>query len=211
MPSAKEFWSSRLKNIDITKIDLSEDRSEEMLHYYCDNYLQEKATVLDLACGGGRNARYLAKRGYNVFGTDFSGLAVDFCRRTFEYLKLKGSFQESNMSTIPFENGFFAGVTCIAALDHVTLPEAVETIKEIRRVLSRQGTMFLTFDPLGRNEELAEEPEILPDGTWKYNTGPKAGLIFRKYTDEQIVELIGDEKIIKFQKGTDGTRRVIAR
>lgn len=37
--------------------------------------------AVDLACGEGRNARYLAGRGWSVTGVDFSAVAIDKARR----------------------------------------------------------------------------------------------------------------------------------
>jgi SAM-dependent methyltransferase len=37
--------------------------------------------ALDLACGEGRNARWLAERGWQVIGMDFSPVAIDKARR----------------------------------------------------------------------------------------------------------------------------------
>ncbi|HLU32183.1 MAG TPA: class I SAM-dependent methyltransferase, partial [Acidimicrobiia bacterium] len=41
----------------------------------------EPGTAVDLACGEGRNAVWLAERGWQVTGVDFSSVAIDRARR----------------------------------------------------------------------------------------------------------------------------------
>ncbi|MCO7224575.1 methyltransferase domain-containing protein [Pleionea sp. CnH1-48] len=44
--------------------------------------------ALDLACGSGRDAIYLAQRGLKVYGVDYSATAIERCRITAEHLKV---------------------------------------------------------------------------------------------------------------------------
>ncbi len=40
-------------------------------------YLPLKATVLEVGCANGRDARHFASQGHQVFGVDFSAIALD--------------------------------------------------------------------------------------------------------------------------------------
>lgn len=48
-------------------------------------FLKNAKTILDVACGDGRNTIYLAKKGYEVTGVDFSHTALErlafFCKK----------------------------------------------------------------------------------------------------------------------------------
>ena len=48
--------------------------------------------ALDLACGEGRNALWLAEQGWQVTGTDFSAVAIDKARQRAEQLGLEAAF-----------------------------------------------------------------------------------------------------------------------
>lgn len=211
MFSPQDYWDRRLKIIDIETYDFSVKNHEKSLESFCRKYLSKGEPILDLGCGGGRNARYLAGEGYKVYALDFSEFAVDFCRQVFEKLGLLGSFYHGDINKIPFPDNFFQSVISIAVLDHVTSQTARETIEEIRRVLKPEGAMLLTFDPIDRIDIFQGEAETLYDGTLKYISGDNAGMIFRKQTDEEIIELLGRERIISFVKDDGGERIVITK
>jgi SAM-dependent methyltransferase len=65
---------------------LYKDRDDSEAHAFMDtltNYLNipENGTVLDLACGKGRHARYLNKIGYDVTGVDLSENSIAFAKQ----------------------------------------------------------------------------------------------------------------------------------
>lgn len=57
--------------------------------------------ALDLACGEGRNARWLAERGWQVTALDWSGVAVDKGRRTTDAV----DWQVGDVTTAPLPDG----------------------------------------------------------------------------------------------------------
>lgn len=68
--------------------------------------LPEKAFVLDLACGKGRHARYLAECGFEVTGVDISASNIAYARH-FEHDHLR--FYVHDMR-FPFRYNFFDGI-----------------------------------------------------------------------------------------------------
>ncbi|WP_346881222.1 class I SAM-dependent methyltransferase [uncultured Algibacter sp.] len=65
---------------------LYKDRDDTEAHAFMDtltNYLNipEGGTILDLACGKGRHARYLNQIGYNVIGADLSENSIEFAKQ----------------------------------------------------------------------------------------------------------------------------------
>lgn len=171
MVSAQDYWDSCFQGVDEETNDFSKSKPAAALFNFCDNYLMKGVSVLDLGCGGGRNAHYLAQRGYRVYGVDISAAAVEFCQKRFARFNLPGTFKQGTFNQIPFPDNYFAGVMCIAALDHVTLETARASIIEIRRVLVPDGLILLTFDPPHTDEDILHEAEVLPDGTLKFVCG----------------------------------------
>ena len=51
--------------------------------------------ALDLACGEGRNAIWLARRGWEVTGVDFSGVAIDKAGRMAAEAGVEGPLRPS--------------------------------------------------------------------------------------------------------------------
>lgn len=54
------------------------DLPDESLVQWIDEGLLRRGNALDLGCGNGRNAIFLARRGFAVEGVDYSGKAIDW-------------------------------------------------------------------------------------------------------------------------------------
>ncbi len=210
MCESKDFWESRFKAVDLETYDFSKSKPDQFLADFCEEYLDDGDNVLDLGCGGGRNAHYLAKQGYTVYGLDIAMGAIDVCKFRFDKFNLSGTFKQGTFDDIPFPDDTFAAVVCIAAFDHVTFDEAHESIQEIRRVLSEDGVILMTFDPPHTDEDIIDETEILPDGTLRFIRGDQKGMLFHRYKDEEIKELLGEENIISFDHDENGNRIIVS-
>ncbi|MBN2383456.1 hypothetical protein JXQ70_11285 [bacterium] len=53
------------------------------------------------------------------------------------------------------------------------------------------------------------QTEIMPDGTLMFVRGEQQGMIFRRYTDHEIKELLDENRIISFQYSAEGDRIVV--
>ena len=207
----REYWESCFEHIDAGTYDFLKSKPAPSLITFCDKHLEDGAAVLDLGCGGGRNAQYLAQRGYKVYGVDIAAAAVEFCQKCFARYGLTGIFKKGTFDQIPFPDAFFSGVICIAALDHVTLEVAQQAVLEIRRVLADGGLVHFTFDPLNTDEERLSEAEVMSDGTLKFTRGKQKGMLFRRYRDVEILSLLGEKSILSFDTSNEGTRVVVTR
>jgi ubiquinone/menaquinone biosynthesis C-methylase UbiE len=209
MLNPRDYWERCFKEINPETYDFSQSKPTSVLPGFCENYLKAGTTVLDLGCGGGRNAHYLAYRGYKVYGVDIATEAVEFCRKRFARYNLSGTFKQGTFDHIPFPNDYFTGVICIAALDHVTFECAQAAMAEIRRVLTPSGVVLLTFDPPDKDEDILDEAEVLANGTLKFVRGKQAGMLFHRYEDREIQLLLGEQHIISFDHTDNGARVIV--
>jgi ubiquinone/menaquinone biosynthesis C-methylase UbiE len=209
--SPQDYWEHRFKNRDPETYDFSESKPAAALAHFCDKYLREGDAVLDVACGGGRNAHYLGQCGYTVYGVDIATSAIEFCKKRFARFNLSGTFKQGAMDNLVFPDDFFAGVICVAAIDHVTIDCARRALVEIRRVLVSNGAILLTFDHPKQDEDIIEQAEVLVDGTFKYIRGEYVGMLFRRYTDKEIELLVGKQNIISFDHIEEGARVIVCR
>ncbi|MFC1850195.1 class I SAM-dependent methyltransferase [candidate division CSSED10-310 bacterium] len=211
MLDPEQYWELAFRGLDPETYDFSTMRPDQNLEDYCSQYLAPGASILDLGCGGGRNSQYLAQHGFKVWGIDISHAAIELCSKRFAFSNLSGDFQQGIFNRIPFDNHSFDGLICIAALDHVTVDIARETLTEIRRVVVHEGTALITFDPPETDEDILDEAEILADGTLKFVRGNQDGMLFHRYQDDEIKLLIGEHRIISFTNSQSGGRIVICR
>jgi SAM-dependent methyltransferase len=108
--------------------------------------LPEGSAVLDLACGHGRHAVELARRGYEVAGLDLSrallGKAVEMARQA----GVRVEFIEEDMRAIPetWAARFDAVINCFTAWGYFeTDAENEKVIEAVARSLKLSGRFFL--------------------------------------------------------------------
>lgn len=95
----------------------------------------KKINIVDIGCGTGGNLEAFSKLG-SVYGVDKSKLAVNFChKRGFKKVKV-GSSEKTGL-----KNSFFNVVTLLDVLEHV---EEEKTLKEMKRILKRNGYLIIT-------------------------------------------------------------------
>ena len=205
----QEYWEAYFKNIDLDSREIQELKYAAVLESFCSEYLKAGSPVLDLGCGDGRNANYLARRGCKIYGIDISNAAVELCKKRLAKQGLPGNFKHGTFDNIPYPDDFFDAVICIASLDHVSFQTAQESITEIGRILRTDGIVLLTFDPPETDEDRIHEAEVLPDGTLKFVCGKQKGMLFRRYKDEEIRKLLADQDVISYKHTEKGARIVI--
>lgn len=108
--------------------------------------LPEGSAILDLACGHGRHAVELARRGYEVAGLDLSrtllGKAVEMARQA----GVRVEFIEEDMRAVPetWAARFDAVINCFTAWGYFeTDAENEKVIEAVARSLKLSGRFFL--------------------------------------------------------------------
>ena len=100
--------------------------------------------LLDVGCGGGHLAKTVVGRTSEYHGTDISPLPL---RQAAETLAGTAGYSRTSLVRcdidhgLPFDNGFFDAVACIAVLEHVVNPP--NAIEEIHRVLKPNGVFIV--------------------------------------------------------------------
>ncbi len=109
---------------------------------------RESRSILDLACGVGRDTFYLESRGLGVVGVDFSFNGLRVARRIRLERGALASLITADARHLPFKDVSFEGVYCFGLLHEFTgegQEEAVETVMgEVKRLLCDEGILVLT-------------------------------------------------------------------
>lgn len=107
--------------------------------------LNGRRKVLDLACGYGRIAIPLAKKGFEVYGVDISKNLLEKAKRKARASNVKVDFRCGSFLKIPFGDGYFEGMIVIwSSFCHLlNRKDQVKALKEIRRVLEKDGIAII--------------------------------------------------------------------
>ncbi|THJ25358.1 MAG: class I SAM-dependent methyltransferase [Nitrospira sp. CG24E] len=95
------------------------------------------ARLLDLGCGGGRDAGDLAQRGYRVVGVDRTRALLSAGRRRYRSLPLV----RADLRDLPFQAMSFDGLWAAASLMHLPKPDARRILGDLCRLV-RPGGLF---------------------------------------------------------------------
>ena len=90
--------------------------------------------ILDAGCGSGRNAHYLLREGFDVYGVDENPRAVQ---------EFDGPARQASLDALPFEDAYFDVVICSAVLHFARDDAHFEgMVSELFRVLRPGGLFF---------------------------------------------------------------------
>jgi GT2 family glycosyltransferase/SAM-dependent methyltransferase len=161
--------------------------------------LNEKAqlgrgdVVLDVGCGGGVPTVLLAKRCKRAVGIDVSSDAIAIARRD-SILQHNVEFHAKSLQEAAFPSDTFDKVLSFSVLEHI--PEYVDVLNEIRRVLKPGGALVFSCDAL----ETIDNPALIEKHrtdhfVHQYFTAPELRNLLQRlgFTDVNIEPLFCSE------------------
>ncbi|MGD0466693.1 MAG: class I SAM-dependent methyltransferase [Gammaproteobacteria bacterium] len=104
-------------------------------------------SVFDLTCGTGSQVVWLAKRKYEVIGSDINLNMLRIAKKKSEQYKLKLKFLKGDMRTIQIGK-FDAAITMHNAIGHLTKFDFEKAIKNIYNNLNINGLYIFDIDDL---------------------------------------------------------------
>lgn len=156
--------------------------------------IQQKNTILDVGCGGGRTVSKLAAIATQgkVYGVDYSRDCVAVANRTNrEWIDMdRVKILEGSVSQLPFSEEMFDLATAVDT--HLWWPDLPADMREILRVLKLAGTLIIIAEVYrGANTRTARLAEkYFPLSGMKLMTVEEHRELFTNagYSDVQIIE-----------------------
>lgn len=165
----------------------------------CLAFLQQHRarTVLDIGCGIGRWAVYLARAGLDVSGFDLSRTGIEVARRWAAEEGLQIELEVASVADPVFEGRRFDAVVAAMVLDN--LPTAVMTraLEKIECWLAPEGLFYGLFNPYLTSAEV-EKLAASPNPTTRART--------HYYTDDELERLLSGFEILSARSYAEGVR-----
>lgn len=114
--------------------------------------LLPKGKVLEIGCGGGRDAKILISMGYDYVGTD---VAKEFVKVAKKFVP-KGKFLARSAYDLGFKDNVFDGFWATAVFLHVPKKRIDKALKVLKRVIRPNGIGFISVKQ-GKGESIIEE------------------------------------------------------
>ncbi len=120
----------------------------EIMEYWS---LIPKGDVLDLGVGEGRNAFFLASRGFRVVGIDSSREAAEFCKKKALDSRLPVEVVMADARSFHIEKGRYTCIVCSYLFPFLKYSEILALVRRIKEGLRYKGIAFIrtftTNDP----------------------------------------------------------------
>lgn len=123
--------------------------------------------IFDLGFGAGRHIIYLAKLGFEMYGTDISRRGEEITKEWLAQEGLHAELVMSDMTVIPYPDNFFDACICRGVITHNTVDGIRACITEMYRTLTHGGIVMCTFisqesSEYGKGQEI-ERNTFVPD------------------------------------------------
>jgi len=135
MDKTLEYYNKNA--VSFAKETINADMHE--LYEFFLKYLTQGASILDLGCGSGRDAKYFLDKGYIVTAIDGS---PELCRLATDYTGQPVICKLFN--ELEFSNDF-DGVWACASLLHLTMNDLIDVLQRIKRSLKNEGILYTSF------------------------------------------------------------------
>ncbi|MDO8507639.1 MAG: class I SAM-dependent methyltransferase [bacterium] len=146
--------------------------------------LPSGASILEVGCAGGRDARIFLDKGFKVAGIDLVKAFIDIAREECP----DGDFYQMDVLDLDFPDSKFDAVWAYASLLHLDDEDMLKALVNINKVLKSQGKIFLGLK-LGDKESIVSDK--LSDGEERY---------FNFTTKERVFEYLQESgfKVLKY-------------
>jgi ubiquinone/menaquinone biosynthesis C-methylase UbiE len=102
-----------------------------------------KGRVLDIGCGTGENALYLAENGFSVIGVDLSSRAIAAARKKTAERWLDVDFRAGNALSLDLKDSSFENIIDSGLFHTFNDNDRTAYVREMARVLVPKGRYFM--------------------------------------------------------------------
>ncbi len=146
-----EYWDSAYTSGEFKHWE-SDHPSPELVALVAANIVREGSRVLDVGCGGGLEAIFLAKCGFRVVGVDFSGVALQIARRRARQARAKVEWRQGDALELPIDSASIDFINDRGVFHVIDEADRPRYASELSRVLKRGGAILIRGSRTSREE-----------------------------------------------------------
>ena len=129
---------------------------------YVANKLINQQTILEVGCGNGRDAKFLASQGHLVTGLDRSVEAIELCKKLYSNESL-GFFLGTIIDIAKINKKKYDLIYSRFVIHAMSLNEEIKTLNMSHKLLNKYGQFFVECrsinDPLSRKGDILSNTE----------------------------------------------------
>lgn len=111
---------------------------------FINKYFEKVYTVLDIGCGFGRQAAWLAKNGFRVVGIDSSPVFIELVKQIFEKRGYEGEFNINSLKELS-STSKFKQVLLLDVLEHFPPSVRLASVEKISELMESEGFLFISL------------------------------------------------------------------
>ncbi|MFC0189425.1 class I SAM-dependent methyltransferase [Fictibacillus aquaticus] len=134
-----EFYQDRSKPVPIFA-----DTPDENLKAYIKEGILTPGRALDLGCGAGRNAIFLAEHGFEVDAVDLSQSSLDWARERARERNLPINFIHKNIFNLDLEEGAYDLIYDSGCFHHIAPHRRMSYLEILDKALKHGGYFGIT-------------------------------------------------------------------
>lgn len=133
-----EFYNDRTKGIPFFTI-----AADENLVSYFTKGIVQVGNVLELGCGAGRNALFMAQQGCAVKAVDLSEVALQWAKERSAEQRLDIQFVQANLFDLDFPENEYDFIYDAGCFHHIAPHRRIQYVELVHRALKRGGYFAL--------------------------------------------------------------------
>ncbi len=173
-----------------------------------EKYIVSNRSVLDIGCGTGRNANYLAELGNKVYGIEISKTAINLARSRALELGVSVEYILGDIGqTYPLLDKSIDIILDVTSSNSLNEKGRLIYLSECERILKKGGYMFVRALCKDGNDNVKNLLKNSPGGEYDTYFLKELGIVERVFSKSDIVDLYSRYfKIIEITKKTSYTR-----
>jgi len=143
MTGETKYWDDCYTGGDYKSRWQYDQPSQELVAALVCGVIPKTGSCLDLGCGTGVEAMYLAARGRQVSAIDWSPIAIEMAKAASDKSNLKVNWKIGSVLKMEFEDESFDFASDRGCFHHIQDVHRAQYAKELRRVLKKDGLCLL--------------------------------------------------------------------